>query len=759
MIPVLYKTITEGTVPSDYGVGPLTDCLGARVPESRNGEYELELEYAAGGIHAEEIKPLAIIKAKPNYTDDPQLFEVYKVGKVLNGRFTVNARHISYRLSKKVITTGSAGSCVAACLLLESAAGNFTISTDKTSAAPFRISEPSSVRSWFGGKAGSLLDKYGGEWKYDNFSAQLLQARGMDRGVTIRYAKNLTELSQEINIDNLATAILPYYKDADGNVTTGAKVSTGLILDAAREIAHDFSQSVDPESATPIVDQLAALAANYVANNNFTVAINSIKLDFAQLGELSERVDLCDTVKIYFEALGITASAKCIKTVWDVLQERYTSCEFGDPRVDITDTITAQAKEIQEKPSQSAMAEAIEHATELITGNLGGYVLLHDSNGDGEPDEILIMDTPDISTSLKIWRWNKNGLGYSSNGYAGPFGLAMTADGEIVADFITTGTLNADLIKAGVIEDAGHNSTINMTTGVATLTYLTAKSTFRVVNALNTLLASVSQHTYGGFFQVCDTNGQPVGTFYSTALGAAVNLGFHNGKSSAVMATGSRGGYLRLYDENENGVVYMDTISSGGRLMIQNIDDQSALLLQADASGGGVLNLTNGAGVTCFKAVSDNDGGLLQLRNTDNDLAVQIAITSEGGGVWFLNDSQGSKEIEAIGETGEIYCVLLHQSSSRKIKKNIKPIADARKVLELEAVSFDFINEKLGTDKRGFIAEDVQKVLPNLVTPEKDGMPASLDYVGIIPYLQAIIKEQETRIAKLESEIKTIKGA
>lgn len=737
MIPVLYKTITEGTVPSDYGVGPLTDCLGARVPESRNGEYELELEYAAGGIHAEEIKPLAIIKAKPNYTDDPQLFEVYKVGKVLNGRFTVNARHISYRLSKKVITTGSAGSCVAACLLLESAAGNFTISTDKTSAAPFRISEPSSVRSWFGGKAGSLLDKYGGEWKYDNFSAQLLQARGMDRGVTIRYAKNLTELSQEININNLATAILPYYKDADGNVTTGAKVSTGLILDAAREIAHDFSQSVDPESATPIVDQLAALAASYVTNNNFTVAINSIKLDFAQLGELSERVDLCDTVKIYFEALGITASAKCIKTVWDVLQERYTSCEFGDPRVDITDTITAQAKEIQEKPSQSAMAEAIEHATELITGNLGGYVLLHDSNGDGKPDEILIMNTADISTATKVWRWNKNGLGYSSNGYAGPFGLAMTADGEIVADFITTGILNADLIKAGVIEDANHNSSINMTTGLAILRQLIAKVSFTVRNDSNVDLASVLQSTNGGFFRIYNTSGQAVGTLFA----------------------GTRGANLRLRDNNDNPCINLDTISSGGRLMIQNIDDQSALLLQADAAGGGLLNLTNGSGVTCFKAVSDDDGGLLQLRNTNDDLAVQIAITSEGGGVWFLNDSLGSREIEAIGETGEIYCVLLHQSSSRKIKKNIKPIADARKVLELDAVSFDFINEKLGTNKRGFIAEDVAKVLPNLVTPEKDGMPASLDYVGIIPYLQAVIKEQETRIAKLESEIKTIKGA
>lgn len=757
MIPVLYDSITEGTVPSSFGVGALTDCLSASVKESRNGEYELTLEYAAGGIHSEEIAPLKIIKAKPNFTDDPQLFEVYKVGKVLNGRFTVNAHHISYRLSNKVITTGSAGSCVAACALLEASAGNFTIRTDKTTQATFRVLEPSSVRSWFGGKAGSLLDKYGGEWKYDNFTAELLQARGMDRGVTIHYGKNLTSLSQEINIENLATSILPFYKDQDGNVTTGASVATGLILDTPREMAHDFSNDVDPESATPIVTQLATLAARYVSNNNFTVAINSIKLDFAQSGSLTERVDLCDTVKIYFDALGLSASAKCIETVWDVLQERYTSCSFGDPRVNIVDTITAQGKEIAEKPSTSAMAEAIDRATALISGNLGGYVVLHDSNGDGEPDEILIMETADITTATKVWRWNKNGLGYSSSGYSGPYGLAMTADGEIVADFITTGTLNADLIKAGTIQDAQGNSSINMTTGAAILDYLKAKHAFTVVDENDTMLATAYKVTNGGSFQVANSSGQAVATLYAQAMGGAVSVGFNNGNNAVNFFASTYGGILRLRDANDNMAVILETISSGGRLRVQNVDNSAALTLSADAAGGGVLDLTNGSGVTAFKAVSDDDGGLIQIKNTNDDLAVQIAVTSEGGGVWFLNDSLGSREIEAIGETGEIYCVVLHQSSSRKIKENIKPIEDAAEILKLQAVSFDYKNKKLGTNKRGFIAEDVEKVLPNLVTPENNGKPASLDYIGMIPYLQEIIKEHESRIAELEKTIAELK--
>lgn len=101
---------------------------------------------------------------------------------------------------------------------------------------------------------------------------------------------------------------------------------------------------------------------------------------------------------------------------------------------------------------QQIMQSAIANSTALITGNKGGYVVLHDSNNDGVPDEILIMDTPSIETAMKVWRWNASGLGYSSTGYDGQFGLAMTIDGAIVADFITAGTLNGNIIRAGSID-------------------------------------------------------------------------------------------------------------------------------------------------------------------------------------------------------------------------------------------------------------------------------------------------------------------
>lgn len=687
MFPILYTSVTEGTVPSHLGAGTLTDCLSATIKEARNGEYELTMEYAAYGIHADEIAPNTFIKAKPNFTDDPQLFRVYKVGKTLNGRFTVNAQHISYDLSGRVITSGTASSAAGAINLLNTYSGMFVLSTDKTMSASFKITEPSSVRSWFGGKAGSILDVYGpGEWKYDNFNASFLSARGTDRGVTIRYGKNLTELSQALDMTNLVSEVFPYYKDADGNVTSGSPVSTGLV-GFQRDLAVDFSSSVDPESATPIATQLATLAAAYIADNNFTTIKNSITLNFVQLKELSERVDLCDTVHIYFEPLGITATAKCIETVWDVLEERYISTSFGDARTNIADTIANTQKQIEEKPSTSQMQAAVTHATEKITGNLGGYVVIHDSNGDGEPDEILIMDTADISTATKVWRWNQMGLGYSGTGYAGPYGLAMTADGEIVADFISTGTLNANLIKAGTISDVQGNSTIDMTNGEARMKDFKAIQTFQLID-VNDIVRAVLQFNDldGASFDIQNASGNVVASMHEDFdAGGFFELNDVNGDTRLLLNNNSHGGMIWLYDENSDPMF--------------------------------TLNVQNGGGeISLYDALHRN--------------------------------------IYCRGSNGNITCVSLTQTSSRKVKENIQPMTDYKKILDLDAVSFDFKNKNMGTDRRGFIAEDVAKVLPNLVTPESENMPMSLDYVGMIPYLQAMIKDQEQRIKALEEKLK-----
>ena len=716
MIPILYDSITVGTVPTNYGRGALSDCLGYEVTEKKNGSYELVLTYPATGIHAEDLKVGAIIKAKANYTDDPQLFFIYRIGKTINGSFSCYARHISYYLSGKVITSGTAANVAAACALLQSQATGWTISTNKSTAAAFKITEPSSVRSWFGGKAGSLIDVYGGEWHFDNFTCRLLATRGADRGVTIRYGKNLTELSQSINMENLATSVQGYYKDTQtGAVTLGTKMPTGLQLSYPRDVVVDFSGEIDTQSSTPIATQINALTTKYISGHVLDRAINSITLNIAQEGTGADRVELGDTVKIYFEALGITATTRCVAVTWDGLRDRYKAATFGDVRADITDTIATTQKEAAQAVTTDAMVNAVNRATSLITGNSGGYVVLHDSDNDGEPDEILIMNTPDIATATKVWRWNKSGLGYSSTGYAGTYGLAMTANGEIVADFITTGVLNADLIKAGTISDAAGNSTIDMTNGAANLKDLKAKQSFSLVDDTSRKRAEI---TYSAIEN---------GSFY-------------------------------VYNASGEKVVYLQENAHGGLLELYNNNNKSVATIQADANSNGRVRISNANGKQNAYLNCLSNGGNLSILNNSETLVAYIQANSANGASMGLTNSAGTINILFSGDTGNVRCVSLTQTSSRKVKENIKPIEDSAKILELDAVSFDYKEKTQGTDKRGFIAEDVAKVLPNLVTPETEDTPATLDYIGMIPYMQDVIKAQAAKIAELEERLTKLEG-
>ncbi len=749
MQPILYDSLTTpGVVPSDYGVGVLTDCLSCKVTEQRNGSYELVMEYASEGIHSEYIVPNALIKVKPNFTDDPQLFRIYKVGKTINGRINVNAQHISYDLSGLVISSGTAADIQDAITLLNTKSGDFTITSDKNDMGTFTITEPSSVRSWFGGKEGSLLDVYnGGEWYYDNFDAELFAFRGTNRGVTIRYGKNLTELSQVLDLTNIVTDIIPYCKAQDGTVTTGTKFDLPVLLtDYKKEVAIDFTNDIDFESATPITDQLDnAVMAYFMRDPSRLYELkNSITLDFVQLKELTERIDLCDSVSIYFEPLGISVYAQCIETVWDALEERYVSTTFGTPKTNIADTLVETQREVANKPSETSMSQAIKQATELITGNLGGYVILHDSNGDGQPDEILIMNTADISTATKVWRWNASGLGYSSTGYAGPYGLAMTANGEIVADFITTGILNADIIKAGIISDLQGNSSIDMTNGSAKMKDFNAVDSLNLLDSSDNVRATIKYTPAdGGAFMIYDNSGNLLGVFEAHPVqGSMLVLKEPNGVEGLRSGGGGiGGGWFETKNYNDERMFLVDGTANGNGVMElwdrSGANESAFRMIDKDGNHDVVMQVTSGGG-----RVDVNDGGYIfgSLR------------VYNSGGVLDLYDSQ-YLNIQCLGRTGNITCVSLTQTSSRKVKENIKPMEDFKKILELEPVSFDFINKNRGTNKRGFIAEDVAKILPNLVTPESEKLPASLDYLGMIPYLQAVIKDQEKRIEALEKKV------
>lgn len=455
MKPILFpSTATEFNT---QGLGVLTDAISCTVTEERNGTFELTMQYPDTGVHFDEITDRCIIYAIPSPYRAPQPFRIYRITRPMNGIIMVYAQHITYDLSGVPLnpfTAINAPDALSKLSLNAAVDSPFTFWTDKATVASFAVSTPSSTRSVLGGSSGSILDVYGGEYEWDGFTVRLYGHRGYDNGVVISYGKNLTDIEQDRNISNVATGIYPYWTNAEGAlVTCDPKiVNAPGTYDFTRVVPVDFSSDFETQ---PTPAQLQARAEKYVEDNKIGIPKTSITASFVQLEQfpeyedlaLLEKCDLCDTVTIRYPQLGVKAKAEIVKIETDVLLERYNSVEIGDVRTNIADTIVGQQQEIKQKPSETYLREAVLALTETILGASGGAVRLLDTNNDGMPDTLYIADDPDPTKARKVWRFNHEGWGASNNGYNGPFSYGATLENGMVADFITAGTLNADLVN------------------------------------------------------------------------------------------------------------------------------------------------------------------------------------------------------------------------------------------------------------------------------------------------------------------------
>ena len=465
MIPILYDSAE--TQFTSNGLGRLKDTISCIVTEERNGIYEVEFDYPISGDKYELIKEGRIVAVTHDETGDIQPFIIYKRTAKIDGIVTFNAYHLSYKLSSIVVSpfTATGIADTMAQIVPNSMNPNpFEFWTDKVVSSAFSLDEPRSVRSLLGGERGSLLDVYGkGEYEFDKWTVRLYLNRGQDSGVTIRYGKNLSDITQEIDSSGYYNAVAPYWKGEDETVTLPDLVTLDDVTEI-KAIPLDLTSSFEN---APTEDELRQTARTRLENSSGINVEENIKADFVQLWQTEEyknyaplqRVHLCDTVTVIYEKLGVNAKKKVFRTKWNVLLDRYDEIELGDAQTTLADVITQITEQItNDLPTTSMMAQAISNATNRITGNKGGYVVLH-SNQDGTPYEFLVMDSPDINTAVNVWRWNLGGLGFSSNGYNGNYSkLALTMDGQINADMITVGTLSANRIKGGVLQLGGEDN-------------------------------------------------------------------------------------------------------------------------------------------------------------------------------------------------------------------------------------------------------------------------------------------------------------
>lgn len=352
MIPILYPaTETEYT---SLGYGGLSDAISCEVRQEINGEYELFMQYPMNGAEAQNIAVGTVIKASSNTEDDEQLFRVYRITKPISGVFGVYARHIFYDASGVPIApfpTGSVIALYAAISFINS--GKLTssnLSIDTTRSNIFRIFQVDKPISMFSAM-GKVLDVFGGEWIYNNFTATLVDSVGSNKNAVIEYGKNLTTLEQDTNCSDIYTGVLPFYYSGDTYISGGIVNAPGT-YPVEKVLPVDFSEAFEN---TPTAAELVAAAQQYISDNNIGVPVVSLSVQFVDLASTTEAVagiesiGLGDTVIVRFLQLGVNATARVTSTVYNVLADRYDSVHVGDAKTTIADTIVDQQTQISEK--------------------------------------------------------------------------------------------------------------------------------------------------------------------------------------------------------------------------------------------------------------------------------------------------------------------------------------------------------------------------------------------------------------------------
>ena len=340
MIPILYEKNETAFVSN--GLGRLRDCISCIVTEERNGIYECDFEYPITGANYDLIQLGRIVGVTHDDTGDVQPFDIVSYSRPINGVVTFHAVHVSYRQSYLTVTGTNINSLADAFTLLGTAEPNnpFTYQTDKTSMGYMAAADgtPRTVRSLLGGVEGSILDAYGGEYKFDKFLVSLLSSRGQARDFSIRYGVNMLDYNEDGDASGTYSSVIPYWTDGTNTVVGDRQDGFASTVTGRGEcVPLDVSNEFDNANGPPTKEQVEAAGLAKLNGTNTALPTSSIKVSFVRLQDMSEyetynallQCQLCDTVNVIFPGYNSSGSFKIVKTVWNVLKDRFDEMELG----------------------------------------------------------------------------------------------------------------------------------------------------------------------------------------------------------------------------------------------------------------------------------------------------------------------------------------------------------------------------------------------------------------------------------------------
>lgn len=426
-----------------------------------------------------------------------------------------------------------------------------------------------------------LIDTHGGYLKidYKNRILDYLQSSGGESKQMIRFGDNMLDLSKSITADSLVTAIIPLGAETEQEGLNGAKLRVTIksvnngkdyLIDeaAATEFGIIFGTVEFDNVALP--RNLKIKAQEYLNKcKHLSLTIEVSAVDLSTIDIDIDKFVLGEQVRVISNPHKLDSYFMLAKIEINLANPANNKITLGKTKNKLSSDITKKQNETalkiikQQEQFSIDMYNAIDNATNLIMGGKGGYLRFAiDENG--QPQELYILDKPSIEDAVNVIRLNKNGLGFSNDGYNGTFANAWTIDGKMVADFITTGTLNANLIKTGkIVGNKNPNVCFDVDNGII--------SGSSIVDPKSTVKAEIAQRYYdGGYYRGFiiydkkDSNSEftPIGgisrSWYSTDT-----------NTPAVTFYGNDNVYFQSHGNgNRNNVLGMEKIDGVGRIFL-----------------------------------------------------------------------------------------------------------------------------------------------------------------------------------------------
>ena len=424
----------------------------AKVHKEDNGKFYLNIE--ADISYVDILTANRIIVA-----DTPQGAQAFRIKnpEKTKHKITIKAPHISYDAENYVIADSYVvdKNCNDAMDHLNSATDNpspFQTYSDIAKVNSYRC-----VRTSLYDAFSTVLERWGGHFVRDNYRFGIMSTIGRDNGVTVRYKKNLKDMTCTANWNNVVTKLMPVGKD--GLLLDEVYLYSQTQYDIPFTKVVSFNQNIDQDlykDAGGNLDEVAynnALIEDLRKQGQAYVDENCVpKVNYTLKANIEKVTDIGDTIEVIDEPMGVDIKTHIISYDYDCILGKYTELEFGNFQQKVSDlmgTVSSTIQQSVEKNNanlQVTFSDAIQQAQESILGMLGNSYVVY------EGDKILVVDALPKEEAHHVIMINSGGIAFSSTGINGTFESAWTIDNVLNMQHINVINLVADMIKGGTLK-------------------------------------------------------------------------------------------------------------------------------------------------------------------------------------------------------------------------------------------------------------------------------------------------------------------